>query len=128
MNIQRILELPLKKEKREFPGGLAVKNLMSSLLWLGVSPWPRSFCMPRAWPERKKGEGGGREGGGGGRERKREEGRKIEKERERRKEGKKRKGKKEKKRKERKETQESHPHGKVLSTLEYSNLKFLNVI
>ena len=29
----------------EFPGGLAVKDLMLSLLWHGFSPWPGTFHM-----------------------------------------------------------------------------------
>ena len=29
----------------EFPGGLVVKDLVLSLLWLGFSPWPGDFGM-----------------------------------------------------------------------------------
>ena len=29
----------------KFPGGLGVKDLVLSLLWLGFDPWPRKFCM-----------------------------------------------------------------------------------
>ena len=46
-----------KKQKEEgkpeeFPGGLVVKDLALSLLWLGsllwlvFQPWPKNFCMP----------------------------------------------------------------------------------
>ena len=35
-----------KIEIREFPGGLVVKDLALSLLWLGFHPWPRNFHMP----------------------------------------------------------------------------------
>ena len=55
-----IISRNLKKEKKEFPGGLAVKNLALSLLWCGSDLWPENFCMQQAWPkkERKKeGEG-----------------------------------------------------------------------
>ena len=34
---------------REFPGGLVVKDLVLSLLWLGFDPWCRNFCMLWAW-------------------------------------------------------------------------------
>ena len=34
---------------------------LGSLLWRGLNPWPRNFCMP--WEEPKKG-GGIREGMG----------------------------------------------------------------
>ena len=34
----------------EFPGGLGVKDLALSLLWLGFDPWPENFCMAWAWP------------------------------------------------------------------------------
>lgn len=33
------------KEKREFPGSLAVKDLALSLLWFGFDPWPGNFHM-----------------------------------------------------------------------------------
>ena len=40
-----------KKEKekivKEFPGDLAVKDCVFSLLWLGFCPWPGNFLMPR---------------------------------------------------------------------------------
>ena len=38
----------------EFPGGLAVKDLASSLLWLRFDPWPRNFCVPWVWPKQNK--------------------------------------------------------------------------
>ena len=31
--------------KKEFPGGLEVKDLILSLLWLRFDPWPGNFCM-----------------------------------------------------------------------------------
>ena len=37
-----------------------VKDLVLSLLWLksllrhGFEPWPGNFCMPQAWPKKKK--------------------------------------------------------------------------
>ena len=39
-----------KSTKPEFPGDLAVKDLASSLLWLGFNPWPGSLCMPQVQP------------------------------------------------------------------------------
>ena len=39
----------------EFPSGLAVKDLMLSLLWLRLllwlelDPWPGNLCMPQVW-------------------------------------------------------------------------------
>ena len=65
----------------EFPGGLAVKDSVLSLLRHWFNPWPRDICRLRAWLKEK--------------ERKKE--RKKEREREREKER-----KKEKKRKKRK--------------------------
>ena len=38
----------------EFPGGLEVKDFVLSLLWLGLDPWPRSFCILWSWPKKKK--------------------------------------------------------------------------
>ena len=32
---------------KEFPGGLAIKDLALSLLWLRCDPWPRNFHMPQ---------------------------------------------------------------------------------
>ena len=37
----------------EFPGGLAVKDPVLSLLWLRFSPWPRNFHTPWGWPKNK---------------------------------------------------------------------------
>ena len=46
--------LVLKKTKiLEFPGGLAIKDLVLSLLWLRFDPWPGNFHMPWAWPKKK---------------------------------------------------------------------------
>ena len=42
------------KQKQEFPGGLAVKESVLSLLWPGCSSWPGNFHMPQAWPKKKK--------------------------------------------------------------------------
>ena len=39
------------KNKQEFPGGLVVKDLASSLLWLTFDPWPGDFCVPWARPK-----------------------------------------------------------------------------
>ena len=45
---------------KEFPSGLAIKDLELSLLWLrsllwhGFDPWPENFCMPQLWKEPKK--------------------------------------------------------------------------
>ena len=47
----------LKKETQlwEFPGGLVVKDLLtSSLLWHESDPWPGNFCMLQAQPKKKK--------------------------------------------------------------------------
>ena len=35
---------------QEFPGDLAVKDPVLSLLWHRFSPCPRNFCMPQAQP------------------------------------------------------------------------------
>ena len=46
--------------KRSYLVAQRVKNLALSLLWLclqlcyGFSPWPKNFCMPWAWPKKKK--------------------------------------------------------------------------
>ena len=37
-----------------------VKDPVLTLLWCGLDPWPRNFCMPWAWP--KKRERGGKKG------------------------------------------------------------------
>ena len=49
------------KRSKDFPGGLEVKDLALSLLWLGSDPlgvgsgtWHRKFCMPGAWQKKKK--------------------------------------------------------------------------
>ena len=36
----------------KFPGGLAVKDPVLSLLWLRFNPWPRDFYMP--WVQSKQ--------------------------------------------------------------------------
>ena len=38
----------------EFPGGLTVKDLVLSLLWLRFDLWPGNFCMPWMWQKKKK--------------------------------------------------------------------------
>ena len=38
-----------------FPGGLVVKDLAWSLLWLGFDPWPGNFHGLRAQPKEKTG-------------------------------------------------------------------------
>ena len=38
----------------EFHGGLVVKDSALSLLWLGLDPWPRNFCMLWVQPKKKK--------------------------------------------------------------------------
>ena len=43
----------VKKQVVEFPGGVGVKDLASSLLWLRFDPWPGNFCMP--WAQAIKG-------------------------------------------------------------------------
>ena len=37
-----------------FPGGLAVKDLALSVLWLRFNPQPGNFFMPQAPPKKKK--------------------------------------------------------------------------
>ena len=39
-------------DAKEFPGGLAVKDSVLSLLWVGFDPWPRNFCTP--WVQQSK--------------------------------------------------------------------------
>ena len=43
-----------ERECGEFPGGLVVKDLVLSLLWLRFDPWSGNLCMPWVWLERKK--------------------------------------------------------------------------
>ena len=48
---------PIRIPVGEFPGGLAVKDVASSLvwlLWLGFHPWPGNFGMPSVQPKEKK--------------------------------------------------------------------------
>ena len=45
------LFIKLRKHLLEFPGGLAVRDSMLSLLWLRFDPWPGNFCMPRMQPK-----------------------------------------------------------------------------
>ena len=48
----RVIRLRGKKQKMEFPGGLAVKDLALSLLWGGFDPRSGNFCIP--WVQPKK--------------------------------------------------------------------------
>ena len=51
-----LVEWTVNKYHWEFPGGLVVKDLVLSLLWLrsllwrGFNPWPRKCCMLWTWP------------------------------------------------------------------------------
>ena len=43
----------LKKKKGSFfPGGIAIKDSVLSLLWLRFNPWSRNFCTPQAGPKK----------------------------------------------------------------------------
>ena len=51
------------KNIQEFPGGLVVKDLVLSLLWLGFHPWPRtSACLRHNQKKKKKKKGSSRRG------------------------------------------------------------------
>ena len=39
---------------KEFPGPQVVKDLALSLLWCDLNPWLGNFCMPQAWPRKRK--------------------------------------------------------------------------
>ena len=39
--------------EEEFPGGLVVKDLVLSPLWLGFDPCPGNFHMLQAWPKKR---------------------------------------------------------------------------
>ena len=47
------------KSNEKCHGGLAVKDLVVSLLWLKLlqwcrsNPWLGNFCMPKAWTKKK---------------------------------------------------------------------------
>ena len=41
-------------QNSECPGGLAVKDLVLPLLWLGFNPWPKNFYMHRCDQKKKK--------------------------------------------------------------------------
>ena len=43
-----------KTSKREFSGGLVVKDLALPLLWHGFRPWPGNFLMLKPRPKKKK--------------------------------------------------------------------------
>ena len=38
----------------EVLGGLGIKDSVLSLLWLGLNPRPRNFCMPQVQPKKKR--------------------------------------------------------------------------
>ena len=38
----------------EFPGSLVIKDLVLSILWPGLDPWPGNFGMPQEQTEKKK--------------------------------------------------------------------------
>lgn len=42
------------QKKSRFKGGLVVKDMSLSLLWLGFSRRPRNFCVWWAWPQTNK--------------------------------------------------------------------------
>ena len=44
----------LRRRCGEFPGGIAVKHLVLSLLWFRFDPWPGNFHMPEAWPKKEQ--------------------------------------------------------------------------
>ena len=50
----KVAELIFEIVVQEFPGGLVVKDLALSLLWLRFDPWPRNFCMLQAQSEKTK--------------------------------------------------------------------------
>ena len=52
--IYEVVSKHLKEWMLEFPGGLVVKDLVLSVLWLGFDPWPGNFCTSRGWPKKKK--------------------------------------------------------------------------
>ena len=39
--------------EEEFPGGLVVKDLVLSPLWLGFDSCPGNFHMLQAWPKKR---------------------------------------------------------------------------
>ena len=49
-----ILGKTLKLENEGVPGGLAVKDSALPLLWLGFDSRSWNFCVPWAWPKKKK--------------------------------------------------------------------------
>ena len=48
-----ITQLQENKKEVEFPGGLAVKDSVLSLLWLRFHRWPGNLWMLQAWPKQK---------------------------------------------------------------------------
>lgn len=46
--------MPLNCKLKNGPCGLAVKDSELLLLWLGFNPWSGNFCLPQAWPKKKK--------------------------------------------------------------------------
>lgn len=48
------LQVESKKADLELPGGLVVKELALSPLWLRLNPWPRNFLHAKGTDEKKK--------------------------------------------------------------------------
>ena len=55
---QKLVEVGLRENSREeikeFPGSLAVKDLVLSLPWRRFNPVPGNFAMSQVWPKGKK--------------------------------------------------------------------------
>ena len=43
-----------KVEIWDFPGALELKDSALSQQWLSLDPWSGNFCIPWAWPKKKK--------------------------------------------------------------------------
>lgn len=58
--LHQVQSLVKKKREKEgdFPGGPVIKDLVSLLLWLGFSPWPGNFHMPRLQLQKGERKGG----------------------------------------------------------------------
>ena len=53
--VKKIIDTQKKNYRQsEFPGGLSVKALAVSLLWLRFHLWPRNFHMLEAWPKKNE--------------------------------------------------------------------------
>ena len=53
-NFAALKDNAMEVKRQEFPGGLAVKDLMLSLLWCRFDPWAGNFCMPGLKPKINK--------------------------------------------------------------------------